>query len=72
LNILYTTHCPKCNTIESLLKKNNIEYAIVDDTDIMLKEEIDLVDNGNVPVFDNDGNRMGYTDTINWIKGNVK
>lgn len=29
--IVYTTHCPKCNVLESKLKKASIAYDVTDD-----------------------------------------
>lgn len=29
--IVYTTHCPKCNVLESKLKRSSIAYDVTDD-----------------------------------------
>lgn len=30
---LYTTHCPACEIIRTILDNNNIDYEIIDDED---------------------------------------
>jgi len=35
--ILYSTHCPKCKTVELLLAKKNLEFFMVDDTEKVVK-----------------------------------
>ena len=32
---LYSTHCPKCNALAKQLNKNNIEFKVIDDKDVM-------------------------------------
>ena len=35
--VLYSTHCPKCKTVELLLAKKNLEFAMVDDTEAVVE-----------------------------------
>ena len=34
---LYSTHCPKCNMLEGLMKKKGMEFDLVDDEKEVLK-----------------------------------
>lgn len=35
--ILYSTHCPKCKTVELLLAKKNPEFTMVDDIETVVE-----------------------------------
>lgn len=35
--ILYSTHCPKCRTVELLLAKKNISYLMIDKEEAVVK-----------------------------------
>ena len=34
---LYSTHCPKCNILEGLMKKKGMEFNLVDNQEEVLK-----------------------------------
>lgn len=63
MNILYTTHCPKCNVLKEKLDAANIEYCEVDDIEKMVIQEIDTV-----PVLQVDDIKMSFPTAVEWIK----
>ena len=32
----YTIHCPKCNELQMIMKKKNIEFDVIDDKDTVM------------------------------------
>lgn len=64
---LYTTHCPNCQAIESMLKKKNLEFDIVDD-----KDEIVEVGRANkilsAPILEVDGKFYKFADALKVIR----
>ena len=57
MNILYTTHCPKCKVLQQKLDQKGIQYQVCEDVNEMIKlglaaapalytEEIGLMDFG--------------------------
>ena len=59
---LYTTHCPKCNVLESKLKNKNINYIEITDTNIIIKKGY-----MSVPILEVDDKIMNFTDANTWI-----
>lgn len=62
MNILYTTHCPKCSVLEKKLKSKNIEFEICDDIDLMLSKKIQ-----QAPYLEIDNKLMNFSEAIKWI-----
>ena len=63
MNILYTTHCPKCSVLKEKLDAANIQYLEVDDTEIMTAKGIDTV-----PVLQVEDIMMSFATAVEWIK----
>lgn len=62
MNILYTTHCPKCSVLEKKLKSKNIDFEICDDVDLMLSKKIQ-----QAPYLEIDNKLMNFSEAIKWI-----
>ena len=62
MNILYTTHCPKCNVLEKKLKSKNIEFEICEDIDLMLSKGIQ-----QAPYLEVDNELMDFSKAIKWV-----
>lgn len=62
MNILYSTHCPKCNVLEQKLKQKNIPYGVIDDVNIMIDKGFDFL-----PVFEVDSECMDFANAVKWI-----
>lgn len=61
--VLYSTHCPKCNILETKLKQKSISYEEVNDVDLMLSKGFT-----SVPKLEVDGVVYDYKDAVDWIK----
>lgn len=61
--VLYSTHCPKCNILETKLKQKSISYKEVNDVDLMLSKGFT-----SVPKLEVDGVVYDYKDAVDWIK----
>jgi glutaredoxin len=61
---VYTTHCPKCNMLEKMLKNAGIEYDTFEDVDKMV--EMGLKSAPYMQV--NCGELMDFKTAMNWIK----
>ena len=62
MNILYTTHCPKCNVLETKLKSKNIEFEICEDIDLMLSKGLQ-----QAPYLEVDNELMDFSKAIKWV-----
>lgn len=62
MNILYTTHCPKCNVLETKLKSKNIEFEICEDVDLMLSKGIQ-----QAPYLEVDNELMNFSKAVKWV-----
>ena len=62
MNILYTTHCPKCKILEKKLQEANIEYSICDN-------ETEIIDLGfeTVPVLQTKDAFLGFGEAVKYI-----
>ena len=60
--ILYSTHCPKCNVLESKLKQKGIQFDEINDVDIMVKKGFMAA-----PVLEVDGKAMPFTQAVSWV-----
>ena len=61
--IMYSTHCPWCDMLESELRKSKIEYEINTDTEVMKSKGIT-----HVPMLEVDGVLMGLAEAFRWVK----
>lgn len=59
---IYSTGCPKCKILETKLNQKNVNYNVVDDTDVM-------VDKGfqSLPMLEVDGELMDFGDAVRWV-----
>lgn len=65
--ILYSNGCPKCRTLEQLLNKEHIKYAIDSDINHMIEHEIQAV-----PVLQiGDEKLLPFDEAIQWIRKKV-
>ena len=62
MNILYTTHCPKCNVLKKKLESKNIEFKICKDVDLMLSKGIQ-----QAPYLEIDNELMDFSKAIKWV-----
>ena len=62
MNILYTTHCPKCNVLKKKLESKNIEFKICEDVDLMLSKGIQ-----QAPYLEVDNELMNFSNAIKWV-----
>ncbi len=53
--ILYSTHCPRCNVLQSKLKAKNIEFEEVNDVDVMVERGIQVA-----PMLEVDGKLLDF------------
>lgn len=60
--ILYSTHCPQCRGVESLLSRKNIPYTICSDLEEMKKLELK-----QVPVLSVDEQLLRGKEIYDWI-----
>ncbi len=68
--IMYTTGCPNCRALKSLLDEKKIPYTENNSVNEMLSLGIK-----QVPVLYVDGEFMNYTTAVNWAntyKGGIK
>lgn len=63
MNVLYSTHCPKCNVLKEKLDAANIPYCEIDNV-----EEISAKGINAVPVLQVDNIMMSFTTAVEWIK----
>lgn len=62
MNILYTTHCPKCNVLKKKLESKNIKFKICEDVDLMLSKGIQ-----QAPCLEVDNELMDFSNAIKWV-----
>ena len=60
---LYSTHCPQCVVLESMLKNKNIEYDTVTDIKTMRKKGF-----LSVPRLEVDGVIMDMKESMKWLE----
>jgi hypothetical protein len=59
---LYSTHCPKCQTLENKLKSYGFSYELNTDVDLMLLKGIK-----SAPALEVDGKILSYKEAIKFI-----
>ena len=60
--ILYSTHCSRCNILESKLKEKNIEFEEVNDVDLMIEKGIQIA-----PALEVDGEILDYGKAVKFV-----
>ena len=60
--ILYSTHCPCCETLEERLREAEIEYTVFSATDQILALGIT-----HVPILEINGQKLNYPASIRWL-----
>ena len=61
---LYSTHCPRCNVLEKKLEQNGIEYAVIDNEDLIIEKGFQTI-----PMLEVDGDVMDFSKAIKWVNG---
>ncbi len=62
MNILYTTHCPKCRVLESKLNDKGLPYTVIDDMDEMVAKGFQAA-----PILEVNGEAMEFGEAIKWV-----
>lgn len=65
--ILYSNHCPCCETLKAQLDDVGIGYEVNSDTDAMLRLGIT-----HLPMLSVDGRMMNYAAALAWLKERTK
>ena len=60
----YSTHCPKCRVVETLLKQKGIKYEEDNDVQHMLDLGVQ-----SAPQLCVDGELMDFSKAVTWLKG---
>lgn len=60
--ILYSTGCPRCRILEQKLEKKNVEYMLVQDSELMIAKGF-----MSAPMLEVDGEIMDFTQANKWI-----
>lgn len=60
--ILYSTHCPKCNVLESKLKQKNIVFEENNDVETMVQKGFAMA-----PILEVDGVAYNFKEAVEWI-----
>ena len=60
--VLYSTHCPKCNVLESKLKQKNIVFETNNDIELMTQKGFTTA-----PVLEIDGVAYNFKEAVEWI-----
>lgn len=64
---LYSTHCPKCNVLETKLKTAGIEYEENNDKDYMIAQGWK-----EVPILQVDERYYNFGEAVKWIQSQNK
>ena len=59
---LYTTHCPRCNTLKIKLDRAGLEYEICED-----QEEMKARGFKAAPVLETDEGVFNFIDAVRWV-----
>lgn len=61
--ILYSTGCPQCKALKSILDEAGIKYTICSDKSLMLAKGM-----RSVPMLEVNGELLPFKEAIAWIK----
>jgi len=68
---LYTTHCPNCKALESMLQKNGLEYEEIEDKDVIV--EVGRANNIlSAPILEVDGVFYKFADALKFLRSQGK
>ena len=59
---LYSTHCPKCTTLEIKLNRAGIDYEVCDDSEAMLARGFK-----SAPILDTPDGVFNFSEAIKWV-----
>lgn len=59
---IYSTGCPKCKILETKLNQKNVNYNVIDDTDVMVDKKFQ-----SLPMLEVDGELMDFGDAVRWV-----
>lgn len=59
---LYSTHCPKCEILETKLNQKSIQYEECNDVEEMLSKGIETV-----PILEVDGQLLDFGKAVRWV-----
>lgn len=62
--VLYSTGCPQCVVLESLLNQHNISFSKVTDQQTMIEKGFI-----HVPMLEVDGKILSFPEAMAWAKG---
>ena len=60
--VLHSTHCPKCNVLETKLKQKNIDFEENNDVELMVEKGFVMA-----PVLEVDGVAYNFKEAVEWI-----
>jgi hypothetical protein len=60
--VLHSTHCPKCNVLETKLKQKNINFTENNDVELMVEKGFVMA-----PVLEVDGTAYNFKEAVEWI-----
>lgn len=60
--VLHSTHCPKCNVLETKLKQKNINFEENNDVEIMMQKGFAMA-----PVLEINGIAYNFKEAVEWI-----
>jgi glutaredoxin len=61
--ILYSTHCPKCNTLKKKMEMSGIDFEVRTDQDEMKSLGV-----SSAPALVVDGQVMDFIKAVNWVR----
>lgn len=63
---LYTTHCPRCQTLEIKLDRAGLKYEVCEDAEEMKARGFKAV-----PVLETDDGVFNFIDAIRWVNSKI-
>ena len=60
---LYTTHCPQCIMLESMMKRKKIDFEIVRTS----MEDLKGLGHSSAPILEVDGKAMNFAEGRAWV-----
>ena len=59
---LWSTNCPKCNVLKSILEQKGIKFELVEDADKMIEKGF-----MSAPILEVDGKVMDFITAVKWV-----
>lgn len=60
--VLHSTHCPRCNVLETKLKQKNINFEENNNIELMVEKGYAMA-----PVLEVDGIAYNFKEAVEWI-----